>query len=102
MLQSNLDKNNFKKDMLLLEQDAHLLEEARYLSRLHNSESLQNKNVNHYTQQIVIPSQAIEKTRQERETKEIEARMNLQKEVIEKREKLRRDLSLQNARHLRI
>ena len=45
----------YLKEKSLLEHDAHLLEEQRYLNRLKNSQLKQNKNVNYHYEQITKP-----------------------------------------------
>jgi hypothetical protein len=51
--QNEQDIYNYEK--LLLEQDAHLLEEQRYLNRLKNSEVKQNWNVDYHYNKITKP-----------------------------------------------
>jgi hypothetical protein len=57
------EKDIYNYEKLLLEQDAHLLEEQRYLNRLKNSELRTNKNLDHHYLSITKPS--LEKKRQQ-------------------------------------
>ena len=57
------DKSHFKEEKqiydyekLLLEQDAHLLEEQRYLNRLKNSEMRQNKHFAEHYNKVMMPA----------------------------------------------
>lgn len=45
----------FKEDMLLMEQDAHALEQKRYLNRLRKSELTQNSRYNEHYSKIFLP-----------------------------------------------
>jgi hypothetical protein len=55
------EKDIYNYEKLLLEQDAHLLEEQRYLNRLKNSELRTNKNLDFHYNNITKPM--IEKKR---------------------------------------
>ena len=50
------EKDIYNYEKLLLEQDAHLLEEQRYLNRLKNSELRTNKNLENHYHTITKPS----------------------------------------------
>ena len=49
----------------MLEQDAHLLEEQRYLNRLKNAQIQQNVNVKRHYREVTIPE--LEKKKKEEE-----------------------------------
>jgi hypothetical protein len=45
----------YNSEKLLLEQDAHLLEEQRYLNRLKYNEMKQNQNFSNYYNTVTLP-----------------------------------------------
>jgi hypothetical protein len=62
----------YNHEKLLLEQDAHLLEEQRYLNRLRNSEIRQNRNLNEHYNNITKPMIERQRMMNEMENKQIE------------------------------
>jgi len=72
----NDEKQIYMHEKLLLEQDAHLLEEKRYLNRLKNSEIRQNKFLNDHYANITKPMIEKQRMLNEMENQQVEQRLN--------------------------
>lgn len=71
----NTEQEIYQHEKLLLEQDAHLLEEQRYLNRLKNSELRQNKNLTDHYQQVTRPMLERKRMLDELENQQMNERM---------------------------
>jgi len=71
----NNEQEIYQHEKLLLEQDAHLLEEQRYLNRLKNSELKQNRHLYDHYENITRPMLERQKAQNDHENNVIAARM---------------------------
>jgi hypothetical protein len=87
------EQDIYQYEKLLLEQDAHLLEEQRYLNRLRNSEIRQNKHLAEHYNKITKPQIEKQKIMNEYENMQIEQRLEAFNNYQQRQNELKRELN---------
>jgi hypothetical protein len=83
----------YTHEKLLLEQDAHLLEEQRYLNRLRNSEIRQNRHLNEHYNKITKPMIERQRMMNELENRQIEQRLEAFNNYQQRQMELKKELN---------
>lgn len=83
----------YNHEKLLLEQDAHLLEEQRYLNRLRNSEIRQNRHLNEHYNKITKPMIERQRMMNEMENRQIEQRLEAFNNYQQRQMELKKELN---------
>lgn len=87
------EKEIYDYEKLLLEQDAHLLEEQRYLNRLKNSEIRQNRHFSDHYSKVMMPNLMKKKEHDQHENMRIETRLKALTDYQKRQATLKQELN---------